>query len=145
MGEELLIYSSTLETGDRGTQASETPIIPYDVMFSIVANADRPTLKALSLVSHDLKHMAYTYLYHAWTLVSQAVLDHRRNRLSLEKAIEFISSDERLPYVRNMRIHIWGSLGQILLYDNSEDPRAQSMIASLFSLLRRTKAAPQVP
>lgn len=108
-------------------------------MFAIVANADTPTLKTLSLVSRDHKHMAFTYLYRTWALNSKPLMDHRRNRLNLEKALAFISSDERLPYVRNLRIHIRGSLGEILLYDNSEDPMTQSMIASLFTLLRSPK------
>jgi len=104
-------------------------MLDYDTLCAIIEQADFDTLKTLSVVNKDICHRAARRLWRCFTIATRTPPSRRVARSNLERAISIISNRDRLPYLRDLRIHIWASLGP------DDGPESEAVLRKLFDLI----------
>lgn len=108
---------------------SRKVMLDYDTLCAIIEQVDFGTLKTLSYVSKAIYHGTAKRLWRRFTIATRTPPSRQVARSNLERAISIISDPDRLPYLRDLRIHIWASLGP------DDGLESEEVLKKLFSLL----------
>ncbi|KAF8332760.1 uncharacterized protein EI90DRAFT_3154087 [Cantharellus anzutake] len=106
--------------------------LDYDILCLVIEQADFQCLETLSLLSKNVHRRVAPRLWHSFTIATRMPPSRLVARRNINQRISFISSDRRLPYLRDLRIQIWASLG------SDDGKESEETLQKVFGLLKST-------